>query len=326
MKPFWKEFCLAGLMGFVLPAAVLSAAVAIKRRPPQVWETEPPQTYREEADMGTVQTLLPVLTADGTVEMAVDDYLTGVVLAEMPSSFEPEALKAQAVVARTYAVRAHMRGSKHANAAVCTDSACCQGYIAPEDYIAGGGTQAGVEKICSAVAATSGYVLTFDGELIEATYFSCSGGSTEDAVAVWGTDVPYLRATSSPGEEGAAHFTDTVTYSAEKFETLLSLTLRGSPQTWLGPVTYTAGGGINTMTIGGTEFSGTELRKLLGLRSTAFTMTAGEDSVTVTTRGYGHRVGMSQYGADAMAATGSDYAAILAHYYQGTTLVLWDET
>ena len=167
---------------------------------------------------------------------------------------------------------------------------------------------------------TSGYVLTYQGELIEATYFSCSGGSTEDAVAVWGTDVPYLRATDSPGEENAAHYTDTVTFTPAEFANALSLELTGNPAGWLGKVTYTAGGGVDTMEIGGISFKGTALRKILNLRSTAFTMSAGENGITVTTKGYGHRVGMSQYGADAMAVAGSSFAEILAHYYRGTTL------
>lgn len=319
MKAFWKEVCLAGVLGVMVPGILLGAAVSFFDEEPQVvaLETEA-MTETEAASSGFP---IPVLMDDGSVmEMELDDYLTGVVLAEMPASFEPEALKAQAVVARTYTIRAYEGKSKHDTAAVCTDSTCCQGYISVEDYLASGGTQAGIDKIRTAVTATSGYVLTYEGELIEATYFSCSGGSTEDAVAVWGTDVPYLRATESPGEENAAHYTDTVTFTAEEFASALSLDLKGDPASWLGEVTYTAGGGVNTMIIGGISFKGTALRQILNLRSTAFTMTAGEDTITVTTRGYGHRVGMSQYGADAMAVTGSSYEEILAHYYQGTTL------
>ena len=142
-------------------------------------------------------------------------------------------------------------------------------------------------------------------------------------MAVWGTDFPYLRATDSPGEESAAHYMDTVTFSKEEFADALGLDLTGSPASWLGLATYTAGGGVNTMFIGGQEFKGTELRSRLGLRSTAFTMRAEGDTVTVTTRGFGHRVGMSQYG-DAMALLGSDFEQILSHYYQGTVLKLWE--
>lgn len=318
MKQFWKEVRLAGIMGFLVPGILLGIAVSLYDEPIQKpSETEPVQQTEAAAQKLTV----PVLTDDGTVvQMELNDYLTGVILAEMPVSFETEAQKAQAVVARTYTMRAWERGGKHEGAAVCTDSACCQGYISPEDYQGKGGTQEGIDRMRRAVEETDCMVLTYEGALIEATYFSCSGGSTEDAVAVWGTDVPYLQAVSSPGEEEATHYTDTVTFTAEAFSSALEMKLSGDPASWLGAVTYTAGGGVDTMLIGGKSFRGTDLRQALGLRSTAFTMTAGKNTITVNTRGYGHRVGMSQYGADAMAAGGSTCAEILAHYYQGTTL------
>lgn len=325
MKQFWKEVRLAGIMGLVVPGIVLGTAVSLYDAPAVIEQPTEPTTIQATAAAET-QIQIPVQTGDGTVvQMDLNDYLTGVVLAEMPASFEVEALKAQAVVARTYTIRAQERGGKHEAAAVCTDSTCCQGYIPEADYLAKGGSQESIDKMRAAVTGTADLVLTYEGKLIEATYFSCSGGSTEDAVAVWGTDVPYLQAVSSPGEENAAHYTDTVTFTAEKFASALGLNLSGDPASWLGKVTYTAGGGVNTMVIGGVTFNGTELRAALGLRSTAFTMVTGKDTVTINTKGYGHRVGMSQYGADAMAALGSTYAEILAHYYQGTTLVNWGD-
>ena len=327
MKPIWKEIVFAAVMGLIVPAVLLGIAVQFTSVPKTEEEPEQTITMQETQQTQAQQEHIrvKVLMDDAVTEMDLEEYLTGVVLAEMPVTFELEAQKAQAVVARTFTLKSQGSG-KHENAAVCTDSDCCQAYIAPEDYLAKGGNQEGVDRIQTAVEATAGMVLTYEGELIEATYFSCSGGSTEDAVAVWGTDVPYLRATDSPGEENAAHYTDTVTFTGEEFASALAMDLQGDPESWLGPVTYTAGGGVNTMLIGGVSFKGTALRKILALRSTAFTMTAGEDSITVTTRGYGHRVGMSQYGADAMAVTGSSYEEILAHYYQGTVLVNWSGT
>ena len=314
MKPIVKEFLTAAFMGFVLPGILLNLAVKVGnqkvRIPP---ETMPaPSIQTEPLEKLTMRLVL----ADGNAtELDMNDYLTGVVLAEMPASFEAEALKAQAVVARTYTLKAAQSG-KH-NGGVCSDYACCQAYIAEADYTGGAEN---IEKVRSAVEATNGLVLTYGGELIEATYFSCSGGSTEDAVAVWGTDYPYLRATDSPGEEHAAHYTDTVTFTAEEFSSKLGQALSGNPETWLGFTTYTAGGGVNSMRIGNVEYKGTELRSLLSLRSTAFTITAEDDTITITTRGFGHRVGMSQYGADAMAIAGSTFDEILAHYYKGTSL------
>ena len=319
MRPFWKDLLISVLMGLVLPGLALNAAVLlleVEGEPqPSVMETVP-QTTPE-----TVYLPMRMRNADGsTEEMDMDTYLVGVVLAEMPADFEMEALKAQAVVARTYTQKAYVTGGKHGDGSVCTKSSCCQAYLSEQDYLDKGGTQEAVEKIRSAVNSTTGYVLTYEGELIEATYFSCSGGSTEDAQAVWGTDYPYLQAVSSPGEENAAYYTDTVTFTKQAFQSALGILPDGEPETWFGTVTYTEGGGVDTMEIGGEVFQGMKLRTLLGLRSTAFSVTADADTITIMTKGYGHRVGMSQYGADAMAVTGSIFREILSWYYQGTQL------
>jgi len=242
------------------------------------------------------------------------------VLAEMPASFEEEALKAQAVVARTYAMKRISEGQRHPQGAICTDSTCCQAYISVSEYLETMGNARDVEKITQAVTDTQDLVLTYDGSFAEATYFSCSGGRTEDAAAVWGEAIPYLQAVDSPGEEGAAPYREVVSFSPEEFAAALGRSLSGSPKSWLGPVTYTQGGGVATMVVAGISYTGVRLRQLLGLNSTAFTMEISEGSIRITTQGKGHRVGMSQYGADAMAVTGSDYAAILSHYYPGTKI------
>ena len=273
---------------------------------------EPAEKQREKAKVYQI----PVLFGDGqTVAMPLEEYMLGVLLGEMPADFHPEALKAQAVVARTYTMKRNTQSQKHPGGAVCTDAACCQAYKDPAAI-----SSEQLDKIQKAVNDTQGQVLTYKGTLIDATYFSCSGGRTEAAVAVWGTDVPYLQAVDSPGEENASVFTDTVTYSTDEFSRLLSVELHGPPDSWITDLTYTPGGGVDTIKICGTEFTGTELRSLLNLRSTAFRITALPDTITITTRGYGHRVGMSQYGAEAMAQAGSDYQSILAHYYPDTTL------
>lgn len=306
-----KELILSFLCGMVLPLGLL-AFTADRAPAPEEGPTETTaQTPPEQT--------LTVLTPQGTVEMALEEYLTGVILHEMPVSFQSEALKAQAVVARTYAAR-RLEGGKHANAAVCTESSCCQGYTDPADYLASGGSPEGVDKASRAAQDTAGQVLTYDGQLIDATYFSCSGGSTESAVAVWGNDVPYLQAIDSPGEEIADHHTDTVTFTAEEFAERTGCGRSGAPADWFGGIEYTEGGGVATMVIGGEEYEGTQLRQLLGLRSTAFTVSVFGDLITIETRGFGHRVGMSQYGAEAMALEGNTYDVILAHYYQGTVL------
>lgn len=297
-----KPLLIALILGVLLPCIMLLSVSRLYAGK----ETKP----TEEIPQGQG---VQVLMSDGTVQkMALENYVLGVVLAEMPASFELEALKAQAVVARTYT----LREKRHQNADICTDHTCCQAYCPPETYT--GGKEA-LEKVRSAVLSTAGEVVTYQGELIEATYFSCSGGKTEDAVAVWGQSVPYLQAVESPGEEKAANYLHTVSMSSGEFSAAFG-GLSGVPSTWIGKITYTKGGGIDKIIIGGKEYKGTEVRKKLGLRSTAFVITVVGSSVTITTKGNGHRVGMSQYGADAMAVTGSSYGKILSHYYPGTIL------
>lgn len=323
MKPIYREVLLAAVLGLVLPALVLHVALKLDDSPATVATIAPEGTVDiEDLPMDTdgQANMILLRQGDAVSEKDLEEYLVGVLLAELPASFEKETKKAQAVVARTYAWKAWTTGGKHGDGSVCVDPACCQSYIAPEIYVANGGSQEAVAAAEAAVRETTGYVLTYDGILIEATYFSCSGGRTEDAVAVWGSDFPYLRATDSPGEENAAHYTDTVSFSKEQLCDKLGISLGSDPDNWIGYTTYTAGGGVNTMRIGGKDLTGTELRRLLGLRSTAFTVEIKDEMAIVVTRGYGHRVGMSQYGADAMAVAGKDFKEILAHYYRGTQL------
>lgn len=307
------DFWTAVVLGLVVPGVLINCGAAVVTVPRE--ETIPTTAIRETQPE---EVPLPVLvrSADQVTEGDMDAYLVGVVLAEMPASFEVEALKAQAVAARTYARKAWVTGGKHGDGSVCTDSGCCQAYIPPEDYLAQGGTQEGLEKIRSAVTETAGLVLFYEGQLIEATYFSSAGGSTESAVAVWGTEYPYLQAVESPEEGQGVQ----VSFSPAEFQQTLGLSLSGTPDTWFSQVRYTEGGGVETMTIGEKRYTGVQLRSLLGLRSTAFTVEAAPDTITITTRGFGHRVGLSQYGADAMAVTGSDFRRILAHYYPGAEL------
>lgn len=297
-KPFYGAL----VLGLVLPCLMLLIVSGESIMP----NTKPPEQSAEPME-------LQILMADGSVcTFSLEDYVLGVVLGEMPASFETEALKAQAVAARTYALRKKC----HPNADVCTDHTCCQAYCDPESYT--GGNEA-LEKVRAAVNATAGQVVTYQGKIIEATYFSCSGGKTEDAVAVWGQSVPYLQAVDSPGEEKAAYYLKTASMTAGEFSAAFG-GLSGIPSTWIGKITYTKGGGVDTICIGGKEYKGTEVRKKLGLRSTAFVITVVGSSVTITTKGNGHRVGMSQYGADAMAVAGSSYEEIINHYYPGTNL------
>ncbi len=312
MSLFWKQMLQAIVIGLALPGMLFSAVdKSVEPEVPEQSVTE--QVPREEPK----SVYIPVLVPGGrVVAMELEEYVCRVVLGEMPSNFDVEALKAQAVATRTYTLRRVERGDKH-NGAVCTDYACCQAYREPENFLAEGGSQERIDRLFDAVRQTAGQVLRYDGALISATYFaSAGGGSTEDACAVWGSSVPYLVPVSSPDSEMA----QTKTFKPKEFQGILGVKLSGNPTKWFGETTYTPGGGVDKMVIGGKSYSGTRLRSLLKLRSTVFTVTATEDGVTFSTQGYGHRVGMSQYGAESMAVSGSDYTRILAHYYPGTVL------
>ena len=307
----------AFVLGALLPS-LLFRLVMPQRAAQSVPDETLPTTQQTEPAIR--QVLIPVLSEEGLRMMDLEEYVVCVVLAEMYASFEEAALQAQAVAARTYAMKRCEEGSRHEQGAVCTDSGCCQAYISREDYLLGRGTQEDVDKVAQCVQDTRGWVLYWQGEFAECTYFSCSGGRTEDAVAVWGSEIPYLQSVNSPGEEQSGSYSRSVYMSRTQLQEKLGCTLSGQPGDWLGMVTYTEGGGVSTMVFAGRSYSGVTLRKLLGLSSTAFTMVAEEDGITIQTKGKGHRVGMSQYGAHAMAGQGHTWQEILQHYYPGTEI------
>ena len=334
-----KKAILAGCLAAVLlvglsPLLLQSEAVKLAEPEPEaVPEDAVNATLSPDPDAAAVSSgwdageTLTVLVDGTPVTMTMAAYLEGVVLGEMPASFPTAALEAQAVAARTFAMRREIV-PKHENADICSESSCCQQYLTPDEARTrlGDAWSDSSETVRAAVAATDGLVLTYEGSLIDAVYFSCSGGRTEDAAAVWGGDVPYLQSVESPGEEISDRYQDTVTVSAETFrDTILSADpaadLSGTPVEWFGHTVYTEGGGVDTMTIGGVLFTGTELRSLFQLRSAWFSVAVDGSEIVFETRGFGHRVGMSQYGAKAMAEDGADFRDILTHYYTGVDVV-----
>lgn len=268
-----------------------------------------------------------LLSGETVNEISVFDYLVGVVAAEMPVSFEPEALKAQSVAARSYLQRA-IASPKHEGADICADPACCQAYLSPEQLKESWGDKYGgyAEKISAAVKATDGEYLSYDGEPALTAFHSSSDGATEDAGAVW-SDVPYLKSVSSPEtSETVPNFTSMVENSDLDFrDTILYLKpeadMTGDASSWVDKIEHTASGRVGSVVIGGVSFTGGELRTLFGLRSTDFELRHEDGKFIFIVHGYGHGVGMSQYGANAMARSGSDYREILAHYYPSTFLM-----
>lgn len=273
---------------------------------------------------------LRVLGRDGQVtEMTMADYLWSVVAAEMPASFEEEALRAQAVCARTYSLWKLRAKSHEADGAdICADSSCCQAYISPEDAAqrwGGGKTGDYIARIAAAVADTDGQVLTYEGAPIQAVFFSSAAGATEDAAEVWGKSLPYLVSVDSPEGDEVPNYRSTVTLTAEQVQKTVSeagldADLSGDPSGWFQNLTRTASGRVAELELGGVALSGGACRSLFALRSACFEVSENDGVFTFSVTGYGHGVGMSQYGANAMAKEGSGWRDILAHYYTGATL------
>ncbi len=269
-------------------------------------------------DSADSRTPVTLLTGDGPVDMTMADWLPFAVAAEMPVSFGPEALKAQAVAARTFV----LAGARHENADVCAEGGCCVAFLdepALRDRWGADFAQ-NMWQIRQAVAATDGQFLTYDGKAIQAAFHASSAGATEDSAAIWSA-VPYLVSVPSPeNAQAVPGLVTTVRLTADELAGALALDPAGDPAGWMGAAALDPAGRVESMTVGGMRFSGSELRSRLGLRSTAFTAAWDGSAFTFTVSGYGHGVGMSQYGARLYAEQGMDYREILAHYYPGTAL------
>ena len=264
-----------------------------------------------------------------TEVMPMDEYLLGVLAAEMPANSHEEALKAQAVASYTYArYRTEVAGVK----ALSDSGRVEQEYISKEERQRRWGDQFDIceNKLRDVVAAVRGEVVTYDSQPIFAAFHAVSHGKTESAANYWGgTDHPYLQAAESPGDRLAPDYSKTVHFTADEMKEALeraarekgyAFALDDGPASWFGKPVRSESGMVQEIEAGGQTLAGRALREILGLRSADFTVDFIENSFAVTTRGYGHGVGMSQYGADFMARQGSDYKEILGHYYQGTEI------
>ena len=251
-------------------------------------------------------------------EIPFEEYVKGVVAGEMPATFEEEALKAQAVASRSYAMY-QMEGSKDKDYDVL-DTTTNQVYLTDEELKNNWKEEypEKINKIKKAVAETKGEYLTYDGKVINAMFFSTSTGQTENSEDVFVTALPYLRSVASTWDEKSPVYTDTATISLQDFYNKLSLPYNETLTVEI--TSQTATGRIKTLKINGTEFNGRDFASKLSLRSNCFTISQNEQNITITTKGFGHGVGMSQYGANGMAKEGYDYKKILKHYYSNTKI------
>lgn len=346
---------LAALWGCVLTLACLAVPMMIVHKPANVeaaheWThgaatrgaaAAVPQP-NDHAAAGAEQPdelMVPVyMTALGRIEhIPLETYVLGVLAAEMPAEFELEALKAQALAARTYIIRRYVQqdfGDMAQPGAWVTDTEQHQVYLA-EDAIAakfggggggggdGGGKQAEqrLVKLREAVGQTRGQIIMYDNEPILAAFFSTSNGYTENSEDYWSSALPYLRSVESPWEEKLSpKFRTTVTYTSD--EVAKRLGLRGAKASSLAMrvTKRSEGGRIMKAQVAGQSFTGRELREKLELGSTQFTWSASGGRVAITVTGSGHGVGMSQWGAQGMALQGSRAEDIIAHYYTGAVI------
>lgn len=272
-------------------------------------------------------------------EIPLEYYIIGVVAAEMPAEFHKEALKAQAVAARTYsALRMQRRQSgvfddAHKNADICTDHTHCQAWASKDDLYKRWGAIYSTwywRKIMRAVYETWGEIITYNGELIDPVFHSSSGGKTENSEEVWsGEAAPYLRSVISEGESVAPSFIDKVEMDTSKFISILKgkytdFKIGSNIAKEINVQGYTTGGRVENIKIGNVLLKGTEARTLFGLRSANFELKVSNGKVIFNTKGYGHGVGMSQWGANYLAANGRSYLDILKHYYTGVEIVNFD--
>ncbi len=267
--------------------------------------------------------------------LPLSDYLIGVVASEMPADFSPEALKAQAVAARTDIIYRMERAANdeefrklHEGGDTCDDTAHCMAYLSESEAKAAWGDNWFSKyygNIIKAVEETDAMVMLYDGEIINAVFHSTSAGHTESAKNVWGSDIEYLRGVPSEGEEISPRFETVEKFSKAEFLALIKEKFpdvsENTPQDELFKITSRSENGyVTEVTIMGNVITGEEARAMLSLRSAAFENGTDEDGAIVfTVKGYGHGVGMSQYGAEAMALCGKSYEEILKHYYSGIT-------
>lgn len=246
----------------------------------------------------------------------LEEYVVGVVAGEMPASFEIEALKAQAIAARSYALSKIETSTESYD--LVTDITN-QVYITTEDMQEKWGEDYDFyyDKIKNAVSATKNLVMEYEGDVISAYYFAMSNGATEDVSLVFGESRDYLKSVDSSWDESVKNFSVTTTFTKEEFCSKLSIDCSNIT---IGAIDRSSTNRVNTIVINDKEFKGTTLRTLLGLRSTDITIDIADD-IKITTKGYGHGVGMSQYGANEMAKNGASYEEILNHYYKDIDIV-----
>ncbi len=260
------------------------------------------------------------------MNLGLEEYVTLGVASEMPANFDEEALKAQSILVRSFVLTRKIYNCQNANGAEICSTTHCQVFTPKNERMSSWGLKANeyYEKISKAVKATEGMVLSYDGNLaMHPQYFAVSSGRTEDSIAVFSEDIPYLKSVESEGEEIAPKYKIDKTFSVKEFLNIINSNYKnanlnsGNYKNQINILSRNLGGTVKEIKLGGEILKGTEVRKLLDLNSANFTISYNGKNIIVTALGYGHDVGMSQWGANVRAKNGEKYEGILEHYFSG---------
>lgn len=344
MKKMIAAALLLLALAFILP--LFAKQPQLRAQEPTVSSSPPTESSKEANDktqnlgltynslqsdpLADISVNVNLLHGGEITQLNLYEYLLGVVSAEMPVTFEHEALKAQAVAARSYTLyRMHeQRAGTHEQADVCSDVNCCKAYFSPNELRARWGEdyEKNLSLIAAAVSETDGQCLAYENKAIFAAFHSSSSGYTEDSGNVFAQDLPYLKSVFSPEDEQivpnyetelSLTFTD---FRATVCENYPAAVFSPDPETWISDIERSSGGRILSLRVGGVKLTGTQFRFLFSLRSTAIEINRSSEGFVFNVTGYGHGVGMSQYGAQTLAKSGSDYKEILNLYYSGAQL------
>lgn len=338
MKSYICAFLVFAVLLVTIPAAPLVIGKADNLQPEKSVSSQPEAESRQETtekntgEYKEYKTLKILDITTGKVEeVSAFDYVVGAVCAEMPATFEHEALKAQAVAAYTYAVRQARKAEIAPDSELCgayfsNDSSKYQAYFTENQAMQyyGDNYEEYMQKIISAVSEVKGEYIAYEDEPIIAAFHSLSAGKTESAKNVWGGDISYLTSVESEYDIKSPKFMEVYEYTEKEVKEMLEkafdgIKLSDDPKKWFSDIKTSDAGTVITLKAGDKQVTGQEIRSALSLRSAVFEINYDE-GFKITVKGCGHGVGMSQYGANEMAKSGSDYKEILTHYYSGVEI------
>ena len=272
-----------------------------------------PTNNNNNNETSDMKTYVTVYRSNGQViKLELNEYLIGVVAGEMPASFNKEALKVQSIIARTYVLNAINKGIQ------ITDTVQTQKYIDTFEMkkMWGSSYNTYYNKIKDAVTSTEDMVVTYNNNLIECVYHSTSNGKTEDSKNVWGNSFPYLQSVDSHWDKDTTSYFRSITLTKQELSTKLGIT----DLIEMTIISRNQSDRVDKIKVNDKIYTGVEFRTKLGLRSADFDIIIEGDNIKIDTRGYGHGVGLSQYGANGMAKEGYNYQQIIKHYYQGVNI------